>query len=229
MNPRPQQRVTALVPMKNHSERVPGKNFRDFGGQPLALHILNTLLETEMVDTVCVNTDSQRLRDLIHEYAPAVRLHERPPELQGDFVSMNAIIAWDMEQLPGEHFLQTHATNPLLTVDSISRGIAQYFRHLHKYDSLFSVTRHQSRFYHADGTPVNHNPAELLRTQDLPPLYEENSCLYLFSKSSFQAATARIGKRPQLFELSPLEAMDIDTEEDFLLAEARYRQTQEKT
>jgi len=176
---------------------------------------------------VCVNTDSARITDMIHNELPEVIIHNRPTEIRGDFVSMNRIIEWDMNQFAQEHFLQTHATNPLLTSESVEQALTAYFQRLDIHDSLYSVTRHQARFYDAEGDPVNHNPGELLRTQDLPPLFEENSCLYVFSKSSFARMGARIGSRPQMFEMSAREAIDIDTEMDFQMAEMLYKQRQE--
>ena len=149
-----------------------------------------------------------------------VKIIDRPEEIRGDFVSMNPIIAYDLSQLPGEHFLQTHSTNPLLTTKTIDKGIALYFHNLGTYDSLFTVTRHNTRYYWSDGSPINHNPQEMLRSQDLPPILEENSNLYVFSRESFKrSGNRRIGLKPYLFEMNKLEAIDIDEEEDFLLAE----------
>ena len=99
-------------------------------------------------------------------------------------------------------------------------AIKEYFSSLDNYDSLFSVTKLQTRLYDQTGEPVNHNPRELLRTQDLPPLFEENSNIYIFSKTSFYAAgSKRIGKKPKMFAMGKLEATDIDEETDFILAE----------
>jgi len=137
---------------------------------------------------------------------------------------MNDIIAYDLKQSESEHFIQTHSTNPLLTTESINRGIAMYFANFEKHDSVFSVTRLQTRLYWKDGSAINHNPAELLRTQDLPPVYEENSCFYIFSKKSFaSAANKRIGLSPLMTELDKLEAVDIDEPADFIMAETLYK------
>ncbi len=140
--------------------------------------------------------------------------------IQGDFVSMNDIIAYDLSQLNGEYFLQTHSTNPLLRAETIDKAIEKYFEGLETFDSVFGVTKVQTRFYDKDAKPVNHNPEELLRTQDLEPLYEENSNFYIFSKDSFEnSGQKRIGVKPQIFEVNKLEAVDIDEPEDFKLAE----------
>jgi len=76
----------------------------------------------------------------------------------------------------------------------------------------------QTRFYRADGSAVNHDPNVLLRTQDLEPWFEENSNLYVFSRDSFAATDARIGRRPLVFETGKLESIDIDDQADWDLA-----------
>lgn len=106
----------------------------------------------------------------------------------------------------------------------MERAIQEYFSSLPEYDSFFSVTRIQSRLYSASGEPVNHNPQELLRTQDLPPVFEENSNFYIFSKASFrEAGNNRIGQKPQMFKVDRLEAIDIDEPQDLELAEMLYK------
>ena len=211
--------VTALLPMKNNSQRVPNKNIRLFADKPLFFHIVETLSGCNSIETVLINTDSSRIAEMAKTF-PKVRIIQRPQDICGDMVPMNSIINHDLAFAETEHILQTHATNPLLSPASVERAIDMYFSGLNVYDSLFTVTKWQTRFYWQDGTPVNHNPKELLQTQDLPALYEENSCLYLFSQSGFKAAgNKRIGNNPQMFPLSALEAIDIDEEEDFVLAE----------
>ena len=96
------------------------------------------------------------------------------------------------------------------------------------YDSLFGVTRLQTRLWDNLTRAINHNPAILLRTQDLPPIYEENSCLYLFSAETIRTKHNRIGVRPIMFEMDPLEAVDIDEELDFRIAELLYLERQER-
>ncbi|MDR2821323.1 MAG: acylneuraminate cytidylyltransferase family protein [Desulfovibrio sp.] len=213
------QRITALLPMKGHSERVPNKNIRDFAGMPLLFHVLDSLVACSMIETVLVNTDSAKISQFAQSRAK-VRVIERPAELCGGDVPMNDIIAHDLQFVSTEHVLQTHSTNPLLTLKSMEKGILTYFNSLSRHDSLFSVTKLQARFYWPNGLPVNHNPLELLRTQDLHPLFEENSCMYVFSHESFRkAGNRRIGLKPLMYPLNVLEAIDIDEEEDFIQAE----------
>jgi len=217
-------KITALMPMKGVSERVPNKNMRAFSGAPLYTVVLNQLQLSHFVDTICVNTDSEIITDDIRSRFPDVRVHPRPMELLGHDTPMNLIIQNDIHQLEGEWFLQTHSTNPLLTSDTIDRALESFFRQeIGLYDSMFSVTRVQTRLYWEDGSAVNHDPKVLLKTQDLPIIYEENSCFYLFSRSSFEAAgNKRIGLKPYMYEISKLEAVDIDEPDDFRLAEFMY-------
>jgi CMP-N-acetylneuraminic acid synthetase len=214
------EQFTALLPMKGHSERVPGKNVRPLAGRPLCLWMLETLAQCALVAEILVDTDSETIRALLHG-RPKTRVLDRPEELRGDFVPMNAIIAHDLAFVGTAHVLQTHATNPFLGPASLTAALAAYLEARPERDCLFTVTARHNRFYWPDCAPVNHNPAELLRTQDLAPLYEENSCLYVFSPASFHANNnRRIGQRPLLFPLDKLEALDIDDEEDFALAQA---------
>ena len=216
--------LTALLPMKAHSERVPNKNMKTFHGTPLYHAVANTLSASGYINEVIINTDSDVIREDATKHFQKIRIIDRPEALLGDFVPMNDIIACDLSQSEATHFLQTHSTNPILSTKSINKAIETYFANLDQYASLFSVTRLQTRLYWKDGSAINHNPAELLRTQDLPPVYEENSCFYIFSKESFNAAgNKRIGLKPLMFELDKIEAVDIDEPADFIIAETLYK------
>ena len=215
-------RVTALMPMRHVSERVPGKNYRPFNGVPLFHHALRALLNVGVVDRVIINTDSPTIIEQCSNEFPSVVCVERPSHLLGGDVPMTEILRHDAEAYPSEWFLQTHSTNPLLTAETISSAISRLENSLDEFDSLFSVTRLQTRLYNSKFQPVNHDPQVLLRTQDLPPMFEENSNIYLFSASQI-AEGRRFGDRPLLFEMDPLEAVDIDEEHDFVLAETLQR------
>jgi CMP-N-acetylneuraminic acid synthetase len=215
-------RIAALLPIKAHSARVPGKNFKPLAGIPLFDWILRTLLALPEITEVVINTDARaHLTEAGLRESPRVRLRDRKPELCGDLVSMNLILADDIAHNPADVYLMTHATNPLLRADTIRAAIAALAaaRLTGKADSLFTVNRHQARFYHLDGSPVNHDPQNLLRTQDLPPFLEENSNLYLFTAASFADTRARIGQKPVLFETPRLESWDIDDPDGWRLAE----------
>ena len=211
----------ALLPMKAHSSRVPGKNFRDLYGRPLFTWVLDTLLELPFIDQVVINTDARaELAAAGLEESGRVLIRDRATALCGDEVSMNLILQDDVASCSADHYLMTHTTNPLLKAESLLTAWDGYLAALDAgYDSMFSVTRHQTRFYTANAEPINHDPANLVPTQNLEPWFEENSCFYYFSPASFAQTGARIGKHPKLFELEAHEAVDIDAWADWYLAE----------
>jgi CMP-N-acetylneuraminic acid synthetase len=217
-------RIVALVPMRHNSERVPGKNYRPFGDKELYHHIIESLLDCELIEQVVINTDSPRIMEDASEQFPQVRLIERPAHLRDGTVPMNDVLLYDVSHVEADYYLQTHSTNPLLTTDTITQAINLFLENHHSYDSLFSVTRIQTRLWDAQARAINHDPAILLRTQDLPPVFEENSCLYIFTRSTLEKRHNRIGEQPLMFEIDAEEAWDIDNETDFRIAEFLYCQ-----
>lgn len=210
-------KIVALVPMRHHSQRVPGKNYRPLAGRPLFHHILNTLQMCPEIAQIAVNTDSATVMDSLQEHFPNISILERPLNLRGDEVPMNAILSYDTSQVEADFYLQTHSTNPLLRAETISKAIQSFLMNYPTYDSLFSVTRWQSRLWDQLGRAINHNPAVLLQTQDLPPVFEENSCIYIFTRQTLLDRQNRLGARPMMFEIDAAEAWDIDEELDFTI------------
>lgn len=210
-------RIAALVPMRHDSERVRGKNYRLMDGRPLYHHIISTLLDCPQIEEICIDTDSPYILSDARKHFP-VTLIERPGHLRSGFESMNNILLYDTSQIKADYYLQTHSTNPLLKAATISAAIDTFLAST-GHDSLFGVTRLQTRLYDGQGLPMNHDPGILLRTQDLPPVYEENSTLYIFSRTTLETRGNRIGYRPMMFEVSREEAIDIDEEIDFTMAE----------
>ena len=205
--------------MRHHSQRVPGKNYRTLAGKPLFHHILETLLQVPELDSVAVDTDSEPVMEGVRQFFPAVKLIERPGHLRADDVPMNDILLYDTGQIKADFFLQTHSTNPLLKAETVSQAIRSFASRYPEHDSLFSVTRLQTRLYFQDGRAINHNPRELIQTQDLPPVYEENSCLYLFTRDNLVRWHHRIGPKPLMYEIPAGEAWDIDEELDFTICD----------
>jgi CMP-N-acetylneuraminic acid synthetase len=212
-------RIAALIPMRHHSQRVPGKNYRLLAGKPLFHHILETLLACPEINEVVVNTDSPDIMDGLNKDFPQVRILPRPAHLCADDVPMNEILTYDTAQVAADFYLQTHTTNPLLSRETLSAGIQTFLQLYPAYDSLFSVTRLQTRLWDQLGRAINHNPNILLQTQDLPPVYEENSCLYIFRREALLSRRNRLGERPYMYEIDPAEAWDIDDELDFALTD----------
>lgn len=212
-----------MLPMKANSERVRGKNFRIFNGKPLFRWVLDMLLSIDQIDEIVINTDARAIlaeNGLVEN--GRVRVRDRRPEICGDMVSMNLVLADDVANVPADVYLMTHTTNPLLSSESVRGALALYEKGLTegRCDSVFTVNRFQTRFYRSDVSAINHDPSNLIRTQDLEPWFEENSNLYVFSASSFACTNARIGVKPLMYEMGRTESMDIDDQESWSMAEA---------
>ena len=221
-------KITALVPMRHDSVRVPGKNYRLIAGKPLYHHILETLLACPEISRVVVDTDSPVILEGLAKDFPTVTALVRPEHLRADTIPTNEILMHDTALAPADLYLQTHSTNPLLRTRTISAAIRALKEVYPAYDSLFGVTRLQTRLWDALGRAINHNPAVLLRTQDLPPVYEENSCNYLFTRETLVQRRNRLGERPLMFEIPAEEAWDIDEELDFTVADVLLRARKEE-
>jgi CMP-N-acetylneuraminic acid synthetase len=217
--------ITLLLPMKGNSERVPNKNLKLFNGKPLFHAIIDKLITSKYINKVIINTDSDLIAEsAINAYKDFIFIHKRPENIQGDFISMNKIIEHDLNNSDSDIYIQTHSTSPLLVIKSLDSAIERMLSKSKNFDSIFSVTKIQTRFYDKKGVPFNHNPKELIRTQDLEPLFEENSGFYIFTKDSFKNAdNKRIGVRPLMFEIDKIEAIDIDEPSDFIIAETLHK------
>jgi CMP-N-acetylneuraminic acid synthetase len=201
--------------MRHHSQRVAGKNYRPLAGRPLYEHIISSLLDCPEIAQVVVDTDSPPVMEGLRRNYPQVLVVERPEHLRADATSMNEVLAYDTSQVDADFYLQTHSTNPLLRPQTISAAIQALLAAYPACDSLFSVTRLQVRLWDQLGRAVNHNPNILLQTQDLPPIFEENSCIYIFTRPILLARRNRLGERPLMFEIPAAQAWDIDDELDF--------------
>jgi len=215
--------LAALVPMRHHSQRVPGKNYRSLAGKPLFQHVIETLLAVPEITQIAVDTDSEPVIESLRADFPQVQVIERPEHLRADAVPMNDILIYDTGQFQADFYLQTHSTNPLLKPETVSRAIQSLLTDYPRHDSLFSVTRWQTRLYFQDGRAINHDPSVLIQTQDLPPVYEENSCLYIFTRENLIKRHHRIGETPIMFEIDADEAWDIDEELDFAITDFLLR------
>jgi len=212
--------IDALIPLKAHSERVPNKNFRELAGKPLYIYILETLSRSKFIENIYIDTDAKEKFEL-SDY-PEVKIIDRPEELRGDMVSVNALIEYDLNILKGDIILQTHATNPMLKTETVDQCITKFLNE--EPGSLFSVTPMYERFWR-NGKPVNHDPNKLIRTQDLEPLYMDNSCIYIFTREFFNKYKRRMNDKSKMFVIDKKEAFDIDTKLDWRIVECLMKKS----
>ena len=224
-------KICIIVPIKHNSERVPGKNFRDFNGKPLFHVILNTLLKSKYINHIYIDTNSPIVMESVEiDFKDTIiSIYKRPLELQPGDTPTNVLLENIITKmnLDYDYYLQTHVTNPLLKVETIDECIKTFMeKEKDGYDSLFTAKQLQTRLYMNQNNNVsalNHNPNELIPTQNLEPLYEENSCLYIFKKDILFKRHHRIGYKPYIHVMNDIESSDIDIESDFILAEQLHK------
>ena len=214
------QSISAIVPMRDNSERVLNKNIRSFNGKPLYHYIINNLIDCKIFDSVIIDTNIDAVKGEAPKNFPQVIIIDRPDHLKAGEIPMNLVLHHSLQQVDSEFILQTHSTNPLLGKQTILEAVDALQSNYPKTDSLFSVTQLQMRFWDCETKPINHNPGELLRTQDMEPMYFENSCIYIFNREKFLKIKNRIGTNPRMFEMNKVESFDIDDMEDFKIAES---------
>lgn len=218
-------KIVAIVPIKNHSSRIPDKNFKLFNGKPLYHWIIEKLILINEIEKIIINTDSTRIlndKEILNHNK--IILRKRKKNLVGDHVSVNKIISDDMNAIDSDIYLMTHTTNPLLEIPTIRKCIKEYKRSINskKFDSLFTVNKILDRLYDNNFNSINHKKYELIRTQDLPKIFQENSNLYIFSKDSFKKNNSRLGTKPYMYEMNLNESVDIDDFDNWYLAESLY-------
>lgn len=209
--------VTAILPIKSNSERVVGKNFRELGGRPLYTWLLETLQKCREVDQIIVDTDSIGLHAELAQSYPDVVRRVRPEGLASPTTSMDEVLVALAKDVSDDIFVQLHVTNPFLSFETIDGAISKY--KMEGRGTLMSVSEIRARLWSSEMEPLNHNPSVMERTQDMRPILKENSCFFVFSRSGILESGNRVSGKISTWTVSDLEAMDIDTEDDFYLAD----------
>ena len=208
-----------FIPIKENSQRVPRKNFREINGVPLYKHTLYKLSDYE----VYVDTDSTEVILDIEsdERLDNVTVYNRNKDLIGDEVSVCDLIKRFIQiHKPTDYVCQLHVTSPFLTIDILEDA---FKKTKEGYDSIVSCNEVHTRFWRKEDygyTPINHNPMKLEQTQDLPTYYEENSTFYIFDVEMFKKTNTRIGFNPYFYPIGFPYNKDIDTEDDWNIVEA---------
>jgi CMP-N-acetylneuraminic acid synthetase len=205
-------RVTAFVPIRLNSKRLLKKNLLPIGGHPLCWYIFNNLLKVKKIDEVYVFCSDKKIMD----YVPnGVKILIRDSYLDGDLVKGFEIYKSFIELIDSDIYILAHATSPFISSKSIENSLIRVMEDYN--DSALSVQRKQT-FSWFNGKPLNYNPKDVPRTQDIEPVYIETSGFFIFKKNIFKDHGRRIGFNPYFQEVDYFEAIDIDTKEDYEFA-----------
>jgi len=211
-------KAVAFVPIKLNNERFPNKNVTPFdGGKPLIYYILNTLKQVKNVDEIYVYCSSEEIIPYLPE---GVKFLKREDYLDLSTTSFNEVLTTFAEKVEADVYALTHATAPFISAESISLGVEKVLSS--DYDSALAVTKLQE-FIWKDGKPFNYEVERIPRTQDLELLYTETCGLFVYTRELILEKKRRIGDKPYLVEVSKIEACDINTKDDFIIANAIFK------
>lgn len=203
------KKVVAFVPIKLNSQRLPFKNKLPLGGHPLAYHICDALLKVNNVDEVYVFCSSEEVMEYVPE---GVKLLLRDARLDGDLVKGKEIYTSFINEVESDIYILAHTTAPFLKTKSIQTAVDKMLNE--GYDSALSVQKVQTFAWYGN-KPINYDLEDIPRTQDIEPVLIETSGFFMFEKEIFTQYGRRIGFKPYLQEVDAVEAVDIDTKEDY--------------
>jgi len=206
-------KVVACVPIKLNNERFPGKNTRILGDKPLINYILNTLDSVEEIDEIYVYCSSA---DIVPYLPKTVTFLQRDKSLDLPSTKFADIQIPFSKTVPADIYVLAHATSPFLSRQTIKSCVSNVVSGLH--DSAFTAEIIQD-FLWKDGKPLNFEPDNIPRTQDLPIIYKESTGVYVYKNEVLTKTKRRIGSNPHITVISGKETVDIDYFEDFELAE----------
>lgn len=206
-------KVTAFATIKLNSQRVPHKNTQMIGSRPLCWHILNTALQVKGIDDVVVYCSDERVND----YTPDGTVFlKRDKRLDGDLIRAKDTYTAFINDVDADIYIALCTTSPFTKKETLENALNKVL--YEGYDSAFSVKREQT-FAWYDNSPINYDPKEVPRTQDIKPVFIETSAFFIFRKEIWTEHGRRIGFTPWLQEVDSIEATDIDTMDDLRFAQ----------
>lgn len=210
-------KVVALIPVKLNNERVPNKNIKKFSdGTPLINLIQDACLNSKCVNETYIYCSSE---DILPYLKDGIHFLKRPAYLDGNNANSNDIIKEFIKAVDADVYVETHVTGPFTKSESIDACVNAVVNE--GYDSAF-LAKCIREFMWVDGMPMNFDPDNFPRTQDLKPIFSEAPGAYVFTRKSFETYGRRVGKNPYIHEIDEIESRDIDYPEDFEIANAIY-------
>jgi len=221
-------RILALITARSGSKRLPGKNVRVLGGKPLIVWSIDVVKDIPEICDILVSTDDPSIASICTK-AGALVPWLRPAELATDTassvdVALHALDWYEAEKGAVDGLLLLQPTSPFRTKETVCKGINLFMKNSQQPVLAVSPTHaHPMWTFRIENhylKPFMESHQFDVRSQDLPPAYVVNGNLYLIPPSILRAERSFIG--PQTLPLvieSPNEALDIDTEWDWTIAE----------
>tara|TARA_R110000851_G_scaffold142756_1_gene281457 strand:- start:460 stop:1137 length:678 start_codon:yes stop_codon:yes gene_type:complete len=215
------EKYTALIAVRKGSQRVKNKNIRPFCDSSLLEIKIKQAKRCKLIDEVIVSSDCDDMLS-VGRYL-GVTTQKRDKYFCSSSVPMNLVYRHLAESIDCDHVVYLHVTSPLLKDDSLKRSIEIYKNNLESsYDSLASVETIKKYLWHND-KPINYDPNNHPRSQDLPNFVALNFAINIISKKSMIERKNILGEKFYPFELDEFESIDVDNEFEFNIAEYLYK------
>lgn len=207
-------KVVCFVPIKFNSQRLPKKMFLSLGNKKLCQYIFDILLKVKKkinLDIYCYCSDEK----IINFLPKNIKFLKRDKSLDTDKTKGIDIYKSFINKIDSDIYCLCHATSPFIKPENIIKGINKLI--LEDYDSSFTVSRIQTFSWYKN-KPINYSLENVVRTQEIEPIFWETSAFYIFKKEIFKKYSRRIGFNAFMIETDKIESIDIDTKDDYELA-----------
>jgi len=208
--------TSVIIPIKTNNTRLPGKNTMKLNGKPLYSYLFNTVKKVRGLDDVYIDSSDPMIWAIANEFG--FKVLRRPECLNSDNTTGNELIQNVINNITSDILGQLFVTSPFIKSTTIDTAI-RLLKENKQIESIIGVVERYNRYWYK-GSPVNHDVTNLQRTQDLTPLQEESPDLYFFRRAAFLKYGNRVCGYKHFLPVNSIEAIDIDTLEDFQLAEA---------
>lgn len=202
-----------MIPIKLNNQRLPGKNLLPLNGRPVCEYMFDTINAVDTIDEKYVYCSDEAIKEYMPE---GLTFLKRDPYLDGFQVRGLEIIDRFVKDIDADIYILAHVTQPFTRPESIKVSLEKVM--CGEYDSAFSATRQQDYLW-MNGKPLNYDLKDIPRTQDLTPIFMESSAFFIFRREVFTRFGQRIGNKPYIHVIDQIEAIDIDTADDFEFAQ----------
>lgn len=221
-------KIVSFIPIKLNNQRLPGKNTMLLNDRPMCDYIFETISNVDLIDEKFIYCSDKAIEPYIAPYKEAgLKFLQRDSYLDGFQIKGLEIIDRFVKDVDADIYVLTHVTQPFTKSESIRNALEKVISG--EYDSAFSAVVLKDYMW-MNGKPFNYDMKNIIRTQDLEPIYMETGAFFIFRKEVFTELGQRIGNKPYIYEIDQFEAVDVDTAEDFEFAKAvaMYMETKKK-
>jgi len=222
--------VCVVIPVKERSTRLPGKNLKDLCGKPMMAYPILAAKGARGVSRVVVTTESLKIKEIAEQYGAEVPFL-RPVELTEDAVTSQQVLVHALDELKKlegyepDYVLLLYPTSPLLSRERIEQAIALAVEK--NADSVIAGYYNKDHYWvEAEGGWKRLYPTELVNSQYQKPLFVENGAIYMTRSSILRKQL--VADRAQVLLMEPDENVDVDYPADFAKAESVLKGRQRK-